>query len=80
MTVKIRLFAMMAEEARTRELTFDVPESTKVEQVCDLMKAKFSTLAWPPGTVVAVNQEYAGGRGVLHEGDEIAIIPPVSGG
>ncbi len=29
---------------------------------------------------VAVNQEYAKGEQVLHEGDEVAIFPPVSGG
>lgn len=29
---------------------------------------------------VAVNQEYAPGKSAIHEGDEIALLPPVSGG
>jgi molybdopterin converting factor small subunit len=31
-------------------------------------------------SAVAVNQEYAKARDILHDGDEVAILPPVSGG
>jgi len=35
---------------------------------------------WISGVAVAVNREYAKGEDVLKEGDEVAVLPPVSGG
>ena len=80
MTVKIRLFAMMAEYAGERQVTLYLPAQAAVSEVHAAMKGRFPGLIWPAGTLVAVNQEYVAAESSLQEGDEVAIIPPVSGG
>ena len=45
-----------------------------------LLEAKFSRLASLSSYMIAVNNEYADRQQELHEADEVAIIPPVSGG
>ncbi len=59
----------------------DMPDGATVEALLRLLRARTSkqndiwrTLA------VAVNREYADLAMVLHEGDEVALLPPVSGG
>jgi molybdopterin converting factor small subunit len=44
------------------------------------LQRRYPRLPWPAGTMLAVNQEYAGEKTVLRDGDEVAVIPPVSGG
>ena len=80
MTVKVRLFARMAQEAKTSLLPLEVPEGASVGAARSALQKQFPALPWPPGTMIAINQEYASPEETLREGDEIAIIPPVSGG
>jgi molybdopterin synthase catalytic subunit/molybdopterin converting factor small subunit len=73
MTVSVRLFAGLRERAGWSQR--DVEAAT----VADV----WSTLelgAEPAGLLYAVNQRYAPRETVLVEGDEVAVIPPVSGG
>jgi MoaE-MoaD fusion protein len=79
-TVKVRLFARMAQEAKTSLVSLDVPEGATVSAARAALQKYFPALPWPPGTMMAVNQEYASPEQGLRAGDEIAIIPPVSGG
>jgi molybdopterin converting factor subunit 1 len=79
--VTIRLFARLREIAGAGALARDVPEGATVAAVWDALAAEFPALA-PYGAIssCAVNEDYAG-RGIeVHEGDEIAFLPPVSGG
>ena len=80
MTVQVRLFASMAQQARTGMLTLDLPGSSPVSAVKAELCRRHPKMIWPAGTMLAVNQEYAGESTVLSAGDEVAIIPPVSGG
>ena len=80
MTVQVRLFAVMAQHARTGILALDVPAGSTVASAKAEILRRHPALPWPAGTMLAVNQEYAGEDTVLHEGDEVAVIPPVSGG
>jgi molybdopterin synthase catalytic subunit len=80
MTVKVRLFARMAQEAKTSLLSIDVPEGSAASAARTALQKQFPALPWPAGTMIAVNQEYASPEHALRQGDEIAIIPPVSGG
>jgi molybdopterin converting factor subunit 1 len=78
--VQIRIFAMMAQKAGVHQFSLEVPDGALVEQLPALFKGAFPQIPWPAGTMLAVNQEYAPAARALRAGDEVAIIPPVSGG
>jgi MoaE-MoaD fusion protein len=73
-TVRIRLFAALRERAGWSERELD-----GVTRVADVWPA-LGLGQEPPGLLYAVNREYAESGQPLAEGDEVAIIPPVSGG
>jgi MoaE-MoaD fusion protein len=74
--VTVRLFAVLRERAGSPELTLELPEGARVRDALD----SISTLADDVPLVMAVNREYASEEQVLAAGDELALIPPVSGG
>ncbi len=76
MEVTVRLFAMLRERAGAPELTLDLPEGARVSDALDSLAG----LAEGIPLVMAVNREYADAGRVLDPGDELALIPPVSGG
>jgi molybdopterin synthase catalytic subunit/molybdopterin converting factor small subunit len=72
--VTVRLFAGLRERAGTARLEID-----DVARVADVW-AKLGLGDEPGGLLYAVNREYAGPDDTLRDGDEVAVIPPVSGG
>lgn len=80
MTIQVRLFALMAQQARTGIFTLELPPASTAGGIKAEILRRHPKLPWPAGTMLAVNQEYAGEQTVLHDGDEVAVIPPVSGG
>jgi MoaE-MoaD fusion protein len=76
MEVTVRLFAMLRERAGAGEVVLDLPEGARVRDAL----ASLSGLAEGIPLVMAVNREYADEEQVLDAGDELALIPPVSGG
>jgi molybdopterin converting factor subunit 1 len=76
MEVTVRLFAMLRERAGARELTLELPDGARVSDAL----AELGELAAGLPLVMAVNREYAPEDHVLDAGDELALIPPVSGG
>jgi molybdopterin converting factor subunit 1 len=74
--VTIKLFAMLRERAGAREVTIELPAGARVG---DAISALGDVAAGMP-LVMAVNREYARDDHVLDPGDELALIPPVSGG
>jgi molybdopterin synthase catalytic subunit len=74
--VRVRLFAGVRERAGRDELELDLPEGARVADAL----AQVAHLAPGVSLVLAVNREYAGLDVVLHAGDELAVVPPVSGG
>jgi MoaE-MoaD fusion protein len=76
MEVTVRLFAMLRERAGQPELTLDLPDGARVGDAL----AQLQGLAEGVPLVMAVNREYADEERVLDPGDELALIPPVSGG
>ena len=74
MRVSVRLFAGLRERAGTARV-----EVADVAQVGDVW-AKLGLGDEPTGLLYAVNREYAEPDDALHDGDEVALIPPVSGG
>jgi molybdopterin synthase catalytic subunit len=70
------LFAGLRERAGRDELELDLPDGARVADAL----AQVQHLAPGVSLVLAVNREYADGDVVLHAGDELAVVPPVSGG
>ena len=76
MHVTVRLFAQLRERAGTSELSIELPEGARVKDAIDELGPLTAELP----VVMAVNREYADGDAELAPGDELALIPPVSGG
>ena len=81
MQVRLRYFAMIRETLGRAEETRDVPTGTTAGQLFDALAAEQPRLAPLKGTtLMMVNQEYVPAGHPLSDGDEVALIPPVSGG
>jgi MoaE-MoaD fusion protein len=74
--VTVKLFAGLRERAGTGERQIELPEGAKIGTVWGTLDLGDE----PPGLLYAVNKEYAAPDRPLAEGDEVALIPPVSGG
>src|SRR4051812_25528497 len=74
--ITVRLFAQLRERAGAREVTLDLPDDARVRDALDSL----GELADGLPLVMAVNREYAPENQMLDPGDELALIPPVSGG
>jgi molybdopterin converting factor subunit 1 len=81
MQVRTLFFASYRQLAGADELRVQLPQDASVaDLVGQLRSAGGAWAALPEQPVVAVNQEYAPLATILTEGDEVAFIPPVSGG
>jgi MoaE-MoaD fusion protein len=76
MEVRVRLFAGLRQRAGADELTLQLPDGACVRDALD----RVADLTAGVCVVMAVNQEYADDAQPLAAGDELALIPPVSGG
>ena len=81
MQFDVRLFALYRERAGASLVTVDLPDGSCVGDLTAAVRADYPRLA-PPEVriVVAVNAEYADDDQLLQPGDEVCLIPPVSGG
>jgi MoaE-MoaD fusion protein len=80
MLVSVRLFAGLRERAGTDRLEVELPDGARVADVLAAMAGTPVGELRPRECVVAVNREYAAADAVVRAGDEIALVPPVSGG
>jgi molybdopterin converting factor subunit 1 len=79
--VRLRFFASLRERLRTSEREIEVARGVTVRQIWDDLCAEHPGLERLGSSVsFAVNREYADGDTAVGEGDEVAFIPPVSGG
>jgi molybdopterin converting factor subunit 1 len=81
MFVNIRLFARLREIAGSSELRRELPGGATAETAWDVLTREFPPLAEHRRAVsCAVNEEYARWTTALKDDDEVAFLPPVSGG
>jgi molybdopterin converting factor subunit 1 len=81
MRVNVRLFARLRELAGRGEYECDVPAGSSVEDVWQAVTRAHSALAEFGGAIsCAVNADFARRTATVQEGDEVAFLPPVSGG
>jgi molybdopterin synthase catalytic subunit len=81
MRIQLRLFATYHEIVGSRVLTWSAREGITVRELVDGIITKYPRLRDHRGTMLlAVNEEFATSDQSLHDGDEVALLPPVSGG
>jgi molybdopterin synthase sulfur carrier subunit len=81
MRVKVRLFARLREIAGAPELEREVAGAATLGAVWDQLAREYPEMTPYRGSVSgAVNAEYARMDAALRDGDEVAFLPPVSGG
>jgi molybdopterin converting factor subunit 1 len=81
MRVTVKLFARLREIAGAGRLERDLDEGAALHDLLSRLHAEFPGLQdAAPRTIVALNREFAAPDSPLHDGDEVAIFPPVSGG
>lgn len=78
-SVHVRLFASYREAAGVSQLETSLIEGASVSDLVDLLSERLPALRATRG-LIAVNHEYVSSDAVLQHGDEVALIPPVSGG
>jgi molybdopterin converting factor subunit 1 len=81
MRVNVLYFAVLKDVFKRDGEELELPEGTTVSGLLEMLKGREASgrKAWD-AIAVAVNREYARAETVLREGDEVALLPPVSGG
>jgi molybdopterin converting factor subunit 1 len=81
MKITVRLFAIVRELAGVDQLVLDLPAGSAVEAALAELADRLPEAREQIGrAAIAVNRIYARPAAMLNDGDELAIIPPVSGG
>jgi molybdopterin converting factor subunit 1 len=81
MHVTVKLFAIFRDRLGGAELTVTLPDRSTAEDLIHAVIGRHSDLApFANRVAVAVNLETVPRSTVIHPGDEVALIPPVSGG
>jgi molybdopterin synthase sulfur carrier subunit len=80
-TITVKLFAIYREIYQTSELSLELPTGTPVRAVLEHLIDRHTELEkWHEVTRFGVNLQFVEGNKVLENGDEVVLIPPVSGG
>jgi MoaE-MoaD fusion protein len=79
--VKVLFFGVLKDLTGVAEDIVEVPAGTDVSHLFSTYTRRFETLeAARPSILFARNQEFVSPNTILAEGDEVAFLPPVSGG
>lgn len=80
-TVKVLFFASVRDLVGDAQQMISLADGVTVSDLIAELAAKHKRfIEMAPSLMVSVNQEYMDRGTVLHDGDEVAFIPPVSGG
>ncbi|MCF4967638.1 MoaD/ThiS family protein [Nostoc sp. CMAA1605] len=80
-SITVKLFAVYQETYGVPELVLEFPYGTPVSAVCDRLISEHPELAkWREITRFGINLIFVQPDTVLKHGDEVVLIPPVSGG
>lgn len=80
MTIRVLTFGIARDITGTGTLEVQLPEGATIDTAQQYFREKYPALNRLSSLIIALNAEYAPGETVLRENDEIALIPPVSGG
>ena len=80
MEITLLAFGIVKDIFKSHSIKMELPEGATTADLKALLNSKHPELHQLTTYMIAVNNEYSPQNEVIHEGDEIAIIPPVSGG
>ena len=81
MKVRIKFFAALREGIGRTEVEQELPAGATVQDLMDSLAEQHPALRTHTAFIrIAVNRQYASLQTGLHEGDEVALVPPVGGG
>jgi molybdopterin converting factor subunit 1 len=80
MRINLLTFGATREIIKSSELSLELADDSDVNRLRLQLNQDYPELVALNSLFIAVNEEYADGAHVLHDGDEVALIPPVSGG
>jgi len=81
MQIKVLFFGMLKEVVGQSEECVIVEEGSNIDRLFEIYAVRFPQLARHSSSILfSRNREFAGRNECLHEGDEVAFLPPVSGG
>ena len=80
MKINILAFGIISEIFGSNSINLLLPHNINIIGLKAILNQKYPALLQLKSYMVAVNREYANGEALITENDEIAIIPPVSGG
>lgn len=81
MRIRVLLFGQLKDIIGKQEDSLDLEPGAKLAAVMSHYAARFPGFRSISGSIAcALNEEYASGSAALHEGDEVGLLPPVSGG
>ena len=84
MRVKLLCFGVLRDLLGTAGHELELPDGSTVHDLLQILEQRTSNSSMSPNVwqtlAVAVNREYSSAATVLHDTDEVALLPPVSGG
>lgn len=80
MKVDILLFGITKDLVGSSKIVLDIPSGTTIAEFKTLLQTSYPELSGMESVAVALNSEYAMPGDLIQQHDEIALIPPVSGG
>ena len=80
MKVSVLLFALYRERMGTSQIEIELSDRATSVELMACLRKEYPSLPILDSVLIAVNSEYVDSDAPLHDGDEVAIIPPVSGG
>ena len=81
MRITVKLFAILRDRAGVAEFTLELPGGSATSVALESIATRYPTIRdLLPRAALAINREYVSRNAALHDDDELALIPPVSGG
>jgi molybdopterin converting factor subunit 1 len=81
MKLRVLFFSVLRDITGTDEITIEMPVGSSMADLLVEMETRWPKLRdWAPSMLLALDQTYVKRDAALHEGAEIALMPPVQGG
>ena len=80
MQIDILAFGITKDILGKTLVNIEIPEGSSVQQLKEKLIASYPKMQELTSLLIAVNEEYGDEKQIIQAGDEIALIPPVSGG